>query len=38
MLEGDGRRLLDSHELELDWRPLWERLKGELHSETTTAA
>lgn len=38
MLEGDGRRLLDSHELKLDWRPLWQRLQDELHSETTTAA
>jgi len=37
-LEGDGRRLLGSHELTLDWRPLWQRMKGEIHSETTSVS
>ncbi|PVG02608.1 hypothetical protein CPB86DRAFT_822639 [Serendipita vermifera] len=38
ILEGDGRRLLDTRDLSLDWRPLWQRLKGEIHTETTTVA
>ncbi|KAG8862046.1 hypothetical protein FRC20_011394 [Serendipita sp. 405] len=36
-LQGDGRRLIDSHELILDWRPLWSRFKGEIFNEGTVS-
>lgn len=36
-LQGDGRHLIDSGDLLLDWRPLWMRFKGEIYTEGTVS-